>query len=134
MPVRRIFAFSVDLARHREIGALMYIGVTDALEMAHHGHARVLLHARDQALAAARHDHVDVARHVAQHDAHRLAVLRRQHLHRVLRQPVRDERAREACVNRGARARALGAAAQDRRVAAFRHNAAASAVTFGRLS
>ena len=97
----------------------MYIGVADALEVGHDGNARVLLNARDQALAAARHDHVDIARHIAQHDPDGLAVLRRHHLHRGRGQPVRRQRARKARVDRGARARALGAAAQDRRVASL---------------
>ena len=67
-------------------------------------------------------------------DTDGLAILRRHHLHRGCRQTVREQRAFETRMNGRARARALGAAAQDRRIAAFKHSAAASAVTFGLLS
>ena len=43
------------------VGGLVDIDVADAFEMREHRHARLGLHARDQALAAARHDHVDRA-------------------------------------------------------------------------
>ena len=76
-----------DAPGHRKIGRRVHIGVANAFEMAHDRHARILLHARDQALAAARHDDVDVLSHVAQHDADRFAVLRRHHLYRSLGQP-----------------------------------------------
>ncbi len=49
-PARRAFAGSA---------ARVDIGVVDPVEMGEHGHARLGLHARDQALAAARDDHVD---------------------------------------------------------------------------
>jgi hypothetical protein len=54
----------------------MDVGVADAVEVGEHRHARIGLHPRDQALAAARHDHVDQARR-RQHRADRRAVLRR---------------------------------------------------------
>ena len=47
--------------RFREIGLLVHIGVADAFEMREHRHARFGLHARDEALAAARHDQLDRA-------------------------------------------------------------------------
>ena len=50
-----------DCARHIEIGGLVHIDVADAFEMREHRHARLLLHALDEALAAARHDHIDGA-------------------------------------------------------------------------
>ena len=108
-----------DAARHLEIRTGMHVRVADAFEMAHDRHARILLHARDETFAAARHDDVDVAGHVAQHDADGFAILRRHHLHGRLGQAMLCQRARETRVNRSARARALGAAAQDRRVAAL---------------
>ena len=51
-----------DRARHLEIGVAVDVDVADALEVADHRHARLLLHALHEALAAARHDHVDAAR------------------------------------------------------------------------
>ncbi len=54
--------------------------MADAVEMREHRHTRVVLHPLDQALASARHDHVDKARG-AQHGADRLAVLGRHQLH-----------------------------------------------------
>ena len=108
-----------DAPCHRQIGGGMNVGMANAFEMAHHGHAGVLLHARDETFAAAGHDDVDVAGHVAQHDADGLAVLRRHHLHGGLGQAVLRQGARETRVYRCARARALGAAAQDRRIAAL---------------
>ncbi len=88
MPVRRSLAFFAMRRAIVEIGGGVNVGVANAFEMAHHGHAGILLHARDETLAAAGHDHVDVAGHVAQHDADGLAVLRRHHLHGGLGQAV----------------------------------------------
>ena len=77
-----------DAPRHVEIRGGVDVRVADAFEMAHDRHARILLHARDQTLAAARHDDVDEAGHVAQHDADGFAILRRHHLHGRLGQAV----------------------------------------------
>ena len=52
-----------DGARHAHVRVAIDVHVAVALEMADHRHARFLLHALDQTLAAARHDHVDVIRH-----------------------------------------------------------------------
>jgi hypothetical protein len=64
-----------DRARHVEVGGAIHVDVADALEVADHRHARLLLHARDEALAAARHDHVDVVGHAGEHVADGRAVL-----------------------------------------------------------
>ena len=73
-PVRRILALTTMRLRHVEIGAAVDVGVADAFQMREHRHARFLLHARDQALAAARHDHVDGAVEALEHQADGLAV------------------------------------------------------------
>ena len=75
-----------DLLRHLEIGGAVDVDVAHAFEMREHRHARLRLHARDQALAAARHDHVDVAVEAGEHLADRRAVARRHQLDRVFRQ------------------------------------------------
>ena len=62
------------------------VDVADAFEMGEHRHARFLLHARDQALAAARHDHVDGAVEAREHHPDRRAVARRHQLDRSLGQ------------------------------------------------
>ena len=58
-----------DRLRHVEIGGAIDIDVVDAFQMREHRHARFGLDARDQALAAARHDHVDAAVQAAQQQA-----------------------------------------------------------------
>ena len=90
--------------------------MTDALQVREYGNARFLLHARDQALAAAGHDHVDIAIEAAQHQAHRLAVAGGDKLDCVFGQArvaqARDERGMD-----GARGTVgVGAAAQDGRI------------------
>ena len=85
-PVRRIFAFSVTCAAIARSAERVHVGVADALEVADDRHARVLLHARDQAVAAARHDHVDELLHVREQIADGLAIRGRHHLDRVLGQ------------------------------------------------
>ena len=114
-PVRRILALSTIDLRHVEVGGLVDIDVADAFEMREHRHARLGLHARDQALAAARHDHVDGAVEPRQHQPDRGAVAGRHQLDRGLgqaggRQPLGQRR-----MDRAVRAEALRAAAQDRR-------------------
>ena len=69
----------------------MHIDVADAFEMREHRHARFVLHALDQALAAARHDHVDGAAKAAEHEADRRAIGRRHELDRGLGQPGRGQ-------------------------------------------
>ena len=50
-----------DLLGHLQRGRLVHIDVADAFQVREHRHARFRLHARDQALAAARNDDVDIA-------------------------------------------------------------------------
>ena len=57
----------------------MDVGVANAVEMREHRHAGIGLYARDEALAAARHNHIDQAR-CREHGANSGAVLRRQQL------------------------------------------------------
>ena len=85
--------------------------------MREHRHARFLLHARDQALAAARHDHVDGAVEAGEHHADRGAVARRHELDRVRRQAGFAQPGDDRVVDGAVGALALGAAAQDRGVA-----------------
>ena len=55
--------------RHVEVGVAIDVDVAHAFEMREHRHARLLLHALDEALAAARHDDVDAAVEAGQHVA-----------------------------------------------------------------
>ena len=77
--------------RHVELGRLVDVDVADAFEMREHRHPRLRLHARDQALAAARHDDVDRAVEARQHHADRGAVARRHQLDRGLGQAGRAQ-------------------------------------------
>ena len=118
-PVRRILALSTIALRHVEIGRCVDIDVADAFEMGEHRHARLALHARDQALAAARHDDVDGAVEARKHHADRGAVAGRHQLRRMppagRPPPALDQRGVDGAV----RAKALRAAAQDRGIAGF---------------
>ena len=107
--------------------------VVDPVEMREHGHARLGLDARDQPLAAARHDHVDHAL-ARQHRADRGAIGGGDELDRVGGQPGRRQPATKAAWI----ARLLcDRFDPPRRITALpdpKHKAAASAVTLGRLS
>ena len=119
----------------RTIRIAIDVHVAVALEMADHRHARLLLHALDQALAAARHDDVDVVRSCPPACS---------------RRPRDRWSARAGCSLAAAPPRAVpprgrhgwrgwSAALGARRAGStalpdFRHSAPASAVTFGRLS
>ena len=70
-----------------------------------------------EALAAARHDHVDAVGHAGEHVADGGAIGRRHQLDAGLRQARGAQARDQAGVDRGARVVALAAAAQDRRVA-----------------
>ena len=93
------------------------VDVDDAFEMGEHRHARLALHALDQALAAARHDHVERAAEAFEHLADRLARGERHARDRRLGQAGRLEPGDEAGVDRRRGMEAVGAAAQHRRVA-----------------
>ena len=62
MPVRRILALTTICSAMSRSAERVDIDVADAFEMGEDRHARLVLHARDQALAAARHDDVDECR------------------------------------------------------------------------
>ena len=95
----------------------MDIGVAEALEMGEDRHARLRLHARDEALAAARHDDVERAVEAGEHGADRGAVARRHELDRRLGQAGLGQAGAQRLGDGAAAAEALGAAAQDRRIA-----------------
>ena len=75
-----------DLLRHGEVGGFVDIDVAEAFEMGEDRHARLVLHAGDEAFPAARHDDVDGAAEAGQHGADGGAVRHRHVLDRVLRQ------------------------------------------------
>ena len=108
-----------DFQRLFEIGRLVDIDVHHALEMREHRHARLALHALDEALAAARHDHVERAAEPVEHFADRLARGERRARDRRLGQAGLHEAGDEAGVDRGGGMKAVRAAAQHHRVAAL---------------
>ena len=116
-PVRRILALTTMRLRHLQVGAAVDVGVADAFQVREHRHARLLLHARHQALAAARHDHVDGAVEALQHQPHGLAVGGGHELDGSLGQARLAQAARQAHLDGAAGMMALRAAAQDRGVA-----------------
>jgi hypothetical protein len=63
------------------------VGVADPIQVREHRHPRIGLNPRDQALAAARHDHVDQARRT-EHRTNRRAVLRWHQLYRLAGTPA----------------------------------------------
>jgi len=85
------FRIEHDVARHIEIGVTVDIDVADAFEMGEDRHARLVLHAGNEALAAARHDHVEIAVEPAQHFADGGAVGNRHQLDRRLGQAGGDD-------------------------------------------
>ena len=135
-PVRRILAFSTIALRHLEIGRGVDVDVADAFEVREHRHARLALHARDEALAAARHDDVDAAR-----PARRASGRPRRgpRWARAGSRPPADPPARRPVPQRSRRCalEVRRLSEPPRRMAAlpaFRQSAPASAVTLGRLS
>ena len=78
---------------------------------------RFFLHAFDQALAAARHDHVERAVQAGQHHAHGFAVARRHERDGGRRQPGFEETFDQRGMDGAAGAKTLRAAAQDRGIA-----------------
>ena len=113
-----------DGLRHVELRRLVDIDVADAFEMREHRHARLGLHARDQALAAARHDHVDGAVEALQHQADRGAVARRHQRDRVLGQAGVAQALGQRGMDGARRAVAVRAAAQDHGVAGLQRQRA----------
>ena len=72
--------------RFFQIGIAVSINVADTFQMRKHRHPRLALHQPNQALATARHDHVNKLNRL-QHRRHHLAVTRRHQLNRILGQP-----------------------------------------------
>ena len=85
--------------------------------MREYRHARLGLDARDEAFAAARHDHVDAAVQSAQQEPDRRTVARRHQRDRGFRQSRLAQSLRQALMDRAARAKTVRAAAQDHGVA-----------------
>ena len=108
--------------------------MADAFEMGEDRHARLVLHARDQALAAARHDHVDIAVEPRQHLADGGAVAGRHELDRIGRQPGPSQALDQAGVDAGDVPKLSEPPRRITALPALRQSAPASAVTFGRLS
>ena len=106
-----------DVLRHLQVRLPVHIHVADALEMSDHRHARLLLHALDQIPAAARHDHVDVVRHLGEHVAHRRAIDGRHPLDAPGRQAGDAQALLQTGVDGRIGIRALRTAAQDHAVA-----------------
>ena len=101
------------------IGRLVDIDVADAFQMREHRQPRLRLHARHQALAAARHDHVDIAVEAGQHEADGGAVARLHDMDRGRRQAGLAQALLHGEVDGAAGAQAVGAAAQDGGIARF---------------
>ena len=95
------------------------IDVVDAFQMREHRHARLGFDAGDQALAAARHDHVDAAVQPAQQQADRRAVAGRHQGDRGLGQTGFAQSLHQTFVDRAAGPETVRAAAQDHGVAGF---------------
>ena len=74
-----------DRLCHADLCRPVHIDVTDALEMGKYRHTRFLLHARNQALAAARHNDVDSTVKTGEHHSDRRALARRHQLDRCFR-------------------------------------------------
>ncbi len=91
--------------------------MTHAFEMGEDRDARLGLHARDQAFAAARHQHVDVAVEASEHHADGGTVARGNELNGGFRQAGGAQALGERFDDGAAGAQAIGAAAQDRGVA-----------------
>ena len=89
-----------------------------AVQMLNHRHARLGQQARNQALAAARHDHIDVFTH-GNKLADRRAIGRINHLHRIGRQAGGGQALMHQGSNGTIAANRLGAAAQDGCIARF---------------
>ena len=89
----------------------------DAFQMREHRNARFMLHARDKAFAAARHDHVYVSVQARKHGAHGGAVVGRHERDDVARKAGALQSRDKAAMDRPRGAQAIRAAAQDRGVA-----------------
>ena len=116
-PVRRILALRTMRRAIVEVGGRVDVDVADAFEVREDRHARLLLHARDQALAAARHDHVDSAVEAAR--ASRRRRRGRSSARAGSRPPAGRLRAGPRRGRRGSRGRAQSVSEPPRRMAAL---------------
>ena len=101
--------------RHIEIRRGMDVDVADAFEVREHWHARLALHARDEALPAAGNDDVDAALEPGKHQADGGAVRGGHELHRVAGQSGGSEARAQRIGDARSRFEAFRAAAQDGR-------------------
>ncbi len=116
-PVRRSLALTAMRLAISRFGGLVDIDVADALQMREHRHARFLLHTLDEALAPARHDDVDRAIEASEHQANGLAIGDGHDLDARFGKTGGLEAGDERAMDRECRLQALGAGAQDRRIA-----------------
>ncbi len=86
------------------------------LEVTYYGHPRFLLNALNQALAAARHDHIDVVSHTSQHVANRGAIDDRHELYAFGGQAHAAQPLDQTSMNRRVGMPAFGAATQNDRI------------------
>ena len=108
-----------ELFRGVEIGGGMHEDMHETFKMRENGHARFMLDARDEALAAARHDDVNRAIEAGKHGTDRGAIARRHERDGGDRQAGLAQSFREAGMNRAHRAETVGATAQDGGIAGF---------------
>ncbi len=105
-----------DRPGHFGVRSAVDVGRAQPVEVRKHRHARLGLNARNQALAATRHDHVDRPLGL-EHRPHRRAIGDWDELDRVRGGAARLEPARERGVDRVVAADRLGAAAENRGIA-----------------
>ena len=113
-----------DLLRHGEVGRRVHVDMADAFEMGEDRHPRLFLHARHEALAAARHDDVDSAAEAAEHQPDRLPVDGRHELDRRFRQTGFGERLGQRIADDERGEERVGAAPQDDGIPRFEAEAA----------
>ena len=97
----------------------MHIDMTHAIEMGKYRHACLILHAPDQALAAARHNHVNIAVQPGQHHADRSTVRRVDNLHAIRIKTGSFQRTGKTAMNKTCRILNFRRAAQNHRIAGF---------------
>ena len=134
-PVRRILALSTMSRAMARSARGVDIDMADAVEMREDRHARLALDAGDEALAAARHDDVDVAARGPR--ASRRRRRGRASARAGSRRPAGPAGSSPSRRRRRSRSRSgsnPSRRAGSRRCRLFRHSAPASAVTLGRLS
>ena len=90
--------------------------MAEAFQMREHGHARFVLHACHQALAASWHDDIDCAVEACQHGAHRGTVSGRDDLDCMFREAGCAQPLNEALMDRPGRVQGIRAAAEYDRV------------------